>query len=86
MPRHSPLNLQMQLTRMYQDGQSFFAKIKVQEWLKERQEDPANYDIKFHEQPAPPGSKAVMTVTVELLRLDGQPVDPWLLTQLNQAQ
>ena len=54
MPRQTPYNLQMQLTRMYRDGQSFFAKIKVQEWLKERQEDPAQYDIIMHQRPAPP--------------------------------
>ncbi len=86
MPRHSPYNLQMQLTRMYRDGQSFFAKIKVQEWLKERNEDPANYDIILHERPAPPGSKEVMTIEVELRRGDGQPVDPWLLQEISRSQ
>ncbi|NJN49837.1 MAG: hypothetical protein HC805_08850 [Alkalinema sp. RL_2_19] len=86
MPRQTPYNLQMQLTRMYRDGQSFFAKIKVQEWLKERQEDPAQYDIIMHQRPAPPGSKEVMVIEVELRRLDGQAVEPWLLEQLNQVK
>jgi hypothetical protein len=85
MPRHSPFTLQMQLTRMYREGQSFFAQIKVQEWLKERQEDPALYNIILHQQPAPPGSKEVMTIVIELQRKDGQPVDPWLAEQIKQA-
>jgi hypothetical protein len=86
MPRHDPFALQMQLTRMYRDGQSFFAKIKVQEWLKERQEDPANYEIMFHQQPAPPGSPEVIALVVELRRLDGQPVDPWLTEEINRTR
>jgi hypothetical protein len=86
MPRHDPFTLQMQLTRMYRDGQSFFAKIKVQEWLKERQEDPANYEIMFHQQPAPPGSPEVIALVVELRRLDGQPVDPWLTEEINRTR
>jgi hypothetical protein len=85
MPRHDPFTLQMQLTRMYRDGQSFFAKIKVQEWLKERQEDPANYTIVFHQQPAPPGSKEVIAIVVELKRVDGHPVDNWLVEEINRA-
>jgi hypothetical protein len=85
MPRHDPFTLQMQLTRMYRDGQSFFAKIKVQEWLKERQEDPADYTIILHQQPAPPGSKEVMTIVVELQRVDGQPVDAWLVEAIKRA-
>jgi hypothetical protein len=85
MPRHDPFTLQMQLTRMHRDGQSFFAKIKVQEWLKERQEDPANYTIGFREQPAPPGSSSVVAIVVELQRLDGKPVDDWLIEQINRS-
>ncbi|MBE9029278.1 hypothetical protein IQ266_05820 [filamentous cyanobacterium LEGE 11480] len=86
MPRQTPYNLQLQLTRMYRDGQSFFAKIKVQEWLKERQENPADYDIVLHQRPAPPGSKEVMTIEVELRRLDGQPVEDWLIEALNYSK
>jgi hypothetical protein len=86
MPRYNPFTLQMQLTRMYRDGQSFFAKIKLQEWLKERNEDPANYEIILREQPAPPGAKEAMTIAVDLCRLDGQPVDPWLLQEINRSQ
>lgn len=83
MPRHNPYNLQMEITRLFEQGQSFFATIKVQDWLKQRNENPADYDILFHQKPAPPGSKAVMTVEIELRRKDGQPVDPWLQGQAN---
>jgi hypothetical protein len=85
MPRHDPFTLQMQLTRMYRDGQSFFAKIKVQEWLKERQEDPANYTIVFHQQPALPGSKEIIAIVVELQRVDGEPVEDWLVEAIKRA-
>lgn len=84
MPRQNPFTLQMQITRMFRDGQSFFAKIKVQEWLKQRHEDPANYEIIFHQRPAPPGSQEVMTIEVELRRFDGVAVDPWLVEEVNR--
>jgi hypothetical protein len=32
----NPYTLQMQITRLFDQGQSFFATIKVQDWLKER--------------------------------------------------
>ena len=83
MSRINPYTLQMQITRMFEGGQSFFATTKVQDWLKERQHDPADYDIFFHKKPAPPGSKEVMVVEIELRRKDGQPVDPWLQEQMN---
>jgi len=83
MPRHNPYNLQMEITRLFEQGQSFFATIKVEDWLKQRNENPADYDILFHQKPAPPGSKAVITVEIELRRKDGQPVDPWLQEQAN---
>ncbi len=83
MPRYNPYTLQMQITRMYEQGQSLFAPLKVQEWLKERKEDPSNYEILFHQRPAPPGSGEVMVVEVELRRKDGQPVDQWLQQDLN---
>lgn len=84
MARFNPYTLQMQLTRMFQQGQSFFATTKVQDWLKERHEDPNAYDILFHQRPAPPGSGEVMVVEVELRRKDGQPVDEWLQAEVNR--
>lgn len=84
MPRFNPYTLQMQLTRMFEQGQSFFATTKVQDWLRERNEDPNAYEIIFHQKPAPPGSSAVMVVEVELRRRDGQPVDEWLQSEVNQ--
>jgi hypothetical protein len=83
MGRLNPYNLQLQITRMFAEGQSFFATTKVQEWLKERNHNPADYDITFRQKPAPPGSKEVMVVEIELRRKDGQPVDPWLQEQAN---
>ena len=82
MPRFN-YSLQMQITRMFEQGQSFFATLKVQDWLRERNQDPAAYDIIFHQKPAPPGSNAVMAIEIELRRKDGQPVDPWLQEQAN---
>lgn len=69
---------------MFEQGQSFFATTKVQDWLRERQEDPNAYEIIFHQQPAPPNSNSVMVVEVELRRRDGQPVDPWLQAEVNR--
>lgn len=84
MARFSPYTLQMQLTRMFEQGQSMFAQTKVQDWLKERQEDPAAYEVLFHQRPAPPESGLVMIVEVELRRRDGQPTDPWLQAEVNR--
>lgn len=84
MPRHNPYTLQLQITRLFEQGQAFFATMKVQDWLRERNQDPAEYDILFHQKPAPPGSKEVMVVEIELRRKDGQPVDPWLQQLLTQ--
>lgn len=83
MPRFQPYNIQLQVTRMFAEGQSFFATLKVQDWLKERNQDPAQYDIIFHQKPAPPGSKKVIAIDIELRRKDGLPVDAWLLQELN---
>jgi hypothetical protein len=74
----------MQITRMFEQGQSFFATMKVQDWLKERNEDPTAYEILFHQQPAPPGSEEVMVIEIELRRHDGQPVDSWLQQEVNR--
>ena len=83
MGRLNPYTLQMQITRMFEQGQSFFALTKVQDWLKERNHNPADYEVLFHQKPAPPGSKEVMVVEIELRRRDGQPTDPWLQEQAN---
>jgi hypothetical protein len=84
MPRFDPYTLQMQIARMFEQGQSFFATTKVQDWLRERQENPDDYEILFHERPAPPGSGLVKVVDIELRRRDGQPVDAWLQQEINR--
>ena len=86
MAQHNPHSIQLQINRMYESGQSLFAKTKVEDWLKQRSENPADYNIIFNKQPAPVGSIAVMTIAIELQRKDGQPVDEWLLAQLNDLQ
>jgi hypothetical protein len=83
MGRLNPFSLQMQITKMFEQGQAFFATTKVQDWLKERNQNPEDYDILFHQKPAPPGSKQVMVVEIELRRKDGKPVEPWLQEQAN---
>lgn len=83
MGRINPYTLQMQITRMFAEGQSFFALTKVQDWLREHNQNPLEYDIFFHKRPAPPGSKEVMVIEIELKRKDGQGVDPWLQEQAN---
>jgi hypothetical protein len=82
MSRHTPYNIQLQVSRMFQDGQAMFASIKVQDWLKERSEDPANYNITFNKKPAPTGSREIQVVEIVLKRKDGEPVADWLLSQL----
>jgi hypothetical protein len=84
MPRLNPFSLQMQITRMFDQGQSFFATTRVQDWLREHNEDPNAYDITFTQKPAPPGSGQVMVVEIGLQRRDGQPVDSWLLEEVNR--
>lgn len=84
MARINPYTIQMQVTRMFQDGQSFFATMKVQDWLRERNEDPAAYEIIFNQKPAPPGSQEVIAIEIELRRRDGQPVDSWLQQEVNR--
>ncbi|MFM7408818.1 MAG: hypothetical protein ACKO3K_19720 [Cuspidothrix sp.] len=83
MGRLNPYNLQMQITQMFTQGQSFFALTKVQDWLKEHNQNPLEYEVIFHQKPAPPGSKEVIVIEIELKRKDGQPVDPWLQGQIN---
>ena len=86
MSQHNPHSIQLQINRMFESGQSLFAKTKVDDWLKQRNEDPFDYDIIFKKTPAPVGSKAIMIVQVELERKDGAPVDEWLLAQLNDLK
>jgi hypothetical protein len=83
MGRLNPYSLQMEITRMFETGQSFFAISKVQDWLKQHKQNPMEFDILFHQKPAPPGSKEVIVVEIELRRKDGQAVDPWLQQQVN---
>ena len=83
MARLDPYSLRMQISRMFEQGQSFFCTFKVQDWLKERNQYPNDYDIIFHQKPAPPGSN-LMVVEIELRRKDGQPVDPWLQEEVNR--
>jgi hypothetical protein len=86
MAQHNPHSIQLQISRMYESGQSLFAKTKVEDWLKQRNENPADYDIIFNKQPAPVGSREVISIKIELQRKDGQPLDDWLLSQLNDGQ
>ncbi len=83
MARINPYNLQMQISRLFQEGQGIFAPIKVRDWLKSYNHNPEEYDILFHKHPAPPGSNLVISIEIELRRKDGQPVDSWLQEQVN---
>jgi hypothetical protein len=69
---------------MFEQGQSFFATTRVQDWLREHNEDPNAYDITFQQKPAPPGSNQVMVIEIGLRRRDGQPVDGWLQEEINR--
>lgn len=84
MPRLNIHSLRMQISRMQEQGQSFFCGVKVQDWLKQRNEDPNNYEIIFHQKPAPPGTGLVMMVEIELRRKDGEAVNPWLQEEVNR--
>jgi hypothetical protein len=84
MARHNPFTLQLQVSRLFADGQGFFASIKVQEWLKARGEDPKDYEIGFRKAPAQPGSGQVESIAIVLKRKDDQPLDPLLAADINQ--
>jgi hypothetical protein len=86
MAQHNPHSIQLQINRLFESGQSLFAKTKVEDWLKQRNENPADYEVDFTKQPAPVGSRSVVKIVVELRRTDGHPVDEWLLSQLNDPQ
>lgn len=80
----NPYSLRLQITRMFEQGQSFFAPPKVETWLREHQVDPKDYEIRFVQKMAPVGSEAAMLIWIELRRRDGQPVDPWLQAEVNR--
>ena len=84
MPQVNPFTLRMQVTRMFEQGQSLFAEIKVQDWLKERNHNPKDYLIRFHQKMAPVGSNSSVIVEIELVRKDGQAVDEWLQQEINR--
>ena len=84
MPQVNPFTLRMQVTRMFEQGQSLFAGIKVQDWLKERNHNPKDYLIRFHQKMAPVGSNSSVIVEIELIRKDGQAVDDWLQQEINR--
>lgn len=84
MPQVNPFTLRMQVTRMFEQGQSLFAEIKVQDWLKERNHNPKDYLIRFHQKMAPVGSNSSVIVEIELIRKDGQAVDEWLQQEINR--
>jgi lipopolysaccharide export LptBFGC system permease protein LptF len=84
MPQVNPFTIRMQVARMFEQGQSFFAELKVQDWLKERDHNPQDYLIRFHQKIAPVGTNSVMILEIELIRKDGQPIDEWLLQEINR--
>jgi len=84
MPQVNPFTIRMQITRMFEQGQSLFAEIKVQEWLKERKHNPKDYVIRFRQKMAPVGSVSSVNVEIELVRKDGEPVDEWLLQEISR--
>jgi hypothetical protein len=85
MAKYTPHSIQLQISRMFQDGQGLFASIKIQDWLKDRNENATDYEISFTKRPAAPGSREVQIVDINLKRKDGQPVASWLLEQLNNS-
>ena len=84
MPQVNPFTIRMQVARMFEQGQSLFAELKVQDWLKERNHNPKDYVIHFHQKMAPVGSNSSVMLEIELIRKDGQPVDEWLLQEINR--
>ena len=80
----NPYTLRMQISRMFEQGQSFFAITKVQDWLRERKENPLDYEIYFHQKPAPEKTDLSKIVEIELRRKDGNPVDTWLQEEIKR--
>lgn len=85
MSQLNPHSIQLQISRMFESGQSLFALTKMQDWLKQRNEDPADYEITFLRQPAPAGSGLVVSIKIQLQRKDGADVEQWILDHLNDA-
>ncbi|MEM8719887.1 MAG: hypothetical protein AAGE84_11325 [Cyanobacteria bacterium P01_G01_bin.39] len=83
MPRLNIHSLSMQISRMFEQGQSFFCEIKVQDWLRERNENPDDYEISFVEKPAPAGSGLIVMHEIKLTRKDGKPVEDWIVEDIN---
>ena len=83
MPRLNIHSLSMQISRMFEQGQSFFCEIKVQDWLRERDENPEDYEISFAEKPAPPESGLIVMREIKLRRKDGNPVEDWIMEDIN---
>ncbi|NJK61570.1 MAG: hypothetical protein HC921_01785 [Synechococcaceae cyanobacterium SM2_3_1] len=86
MARLNPYAIKVEINRLFQQGQSFFAIPKVESWLREHQQDPNQYEIQFVEEMADPDEVAVMHIRIHLSRRDGQPVDPWLIEEINRDQ
>jgi len=84
MAKINPFTIRMQVARMFAQGQSLFAEMKVQDWLKERNHNPKDYIIRFHQKMAPVGANSSMIVEIELVRKDGQPLDQWLQQEINR--
>lgn len=85
MARINVHSLSLQISRMFERGQSFFCAIKVQDWLRERNQNPDDYEISFHEKPAPPESGLIIMQEIVLRRKDGQPVEAWLQEDINSV-
>ncbi|OIP74282.1 MAG: hypothetical protein AUK48_09525 [Oscillatoriales cyanobacterium CG2_30_44_21] len=84
MAKINPFTIRMQVARMFEQGQSLFAEVKVQDWLKERNHNPKDYIIRFHQKMAPVGANSAVVVEIELVRKDGQPLDQWLQQEINR--
>ncbi len=85
MPQVNPFTIRMQVAKMFEQGQSLFAELKVQDWLKERNHNPRDYIIRFHQKMSPVGSNSSVIVEIELTRKDGQPVDEWLSQEIRRG-
>lgn len=83
MAKFDPFNLQLQITRMFAEGQDLFALNRVQDWLRYLQQDPNDFEIRFRKKAAP-DRQPPFTIEIVLQRKDGQPVDPFLVEMLNR--
>lgn len=85
MARLNIHSLPLQISRMFESGQSFFCAIKVQDWLRERNENPDDYEISFVEKPAPPESGLIIMREIMLRRKDGKEVEAWITEDINSV-